>query len=107
VCEGHRTTPCECCGEDTDCERCQATGLDPLKVDLRALKQAVLEHWKRHGGSMWGLEEDGLVVGHCGGPFPNVVWTLRFADFARGKPASGGAGGEAPAKADGRSGGGQ
>ncbi len=81
-CDGTLTTECPCCGSDEPCTTCDETGLDPLKVNISAFRDAENKQRSLAGGSAWELLENGQYVGRCGGrDFKHPDWRLYYEDF--------------------------
>lgn len=85
VCGGGGMIVCDCCGNDTDCDDCDASGLDVARVDVEKFNEAEKAARKLHDSSSWSLMENGIAVGRCGGILgAPPVWSLRYDDFLRG-----------------------
>lgn len=77
-CKGNGSSNCSTCGHESECEHCDATGLDPDEVDLDRLATAQEQMRQRHGRGATSIIEGDFIVGwRCHG------WPLYFREFLR------------------------
>ena len=74
---------CECCGQETDCEECDGTGLNDALLDVKAFNEAADELF-RESGMTWLWVENNTALGRA-----SRKGRVAYADYARTKPAEG------------------